>query len=148
MNALLTHWLCRWRDKSNLTGVQFDSLCWIDSNRFDSNRIFPALLLSFAVMLTTYWAQSARRSQLWFSNFLFCFALCQTLTSLERYLVFMIITTRKYGCGNASRFAVTLCRCTSVCGPTVESLELEMLFVLWRYIFWTCRLNSYIKVIG
>ena len=154
MNALLAHWLSRWRDKSNLTVVQFDFLCWIDSNWFDSNQIVPALLLSFAVVLTTYWTQIARRSQVWFSNFfvLFCFVTDSDFTwiesSLECYRVFMIITTRKYGCGNASRFAVTLCLYTSVCGPPVESLELEMLFLLCRYIFRICRLNSYIKVIG
>lgn len=47
------------------------------------------------------------------------------------------------------RLVISVCLCLSICNtPTFKSLDLESLFLVFRYIFRIIRLSSYMKLTG
>ena len=62
-----------------------------------------------------------------------------------------IITTREAAGTTFGRVGQSLCVCLCVCpvrALTFEGLDLETLFLVWRYIFRIFRPGSYVKVVG
>ena len=58
------------------------------------------------------------------------------------------ITTRECGVIIVSVTCVCVCLCVPVCAITVENLDLETSFLMYRYIFRIPRPSSYVKVMG